>query len=96
MGDIRKIPADKVHDEIKRNGITNITLLTGGFPCQDFSIANRKYSDNDERNFLFLEHMKYVLEFIPDFIILENISGLWYTGAFKKYYKVYGIAWICR
>lgn len=41
-------------------GIEKVTLLTGCVPCQGLSVINRKYNDNDERNFLFLEYMKYV------------------------------------
>lgn len=71
---------------MRKQGIKKVTLLTGDVPCQGFSIANRKHNDNDERNFLFLEYMKYVREFSPDFIILENVSGLRTTagGAFEK------------
>lgn len=60
-------------------------------PCQGFSITNRKHSDNDERNFLFLEYMKFVKEFDPDYIILENASGMRSTagGQFEKDIKEY-------
>lgn len=86
LGDIRTIPAEQVHEQLKNNGVNKIKLLTGGVPCQGFSVANRKHNDHDERNFLFLEYMKYVRVFSPDFIILENVSGLRYTagGAFEK------------
>ena len=67
-------------------GIEKVTLLTGCVPCQGLSVINRKYNDNDERNFLFLEYMKYVQQFCPDFIILKNVSGHRYTAeeTFKK------------
>lgn len=66
-------------------------MITGGVPCQGFSIANRKHNDNDERNFLFLEYMKFVEEFKPDYIILENVSGMRSTagGKFEKEIKEY-------
>ena len=86
LGDIRKLSPKQIHDVLRKKGVEKISLLTGGVPCQGFSIANRKHNDNDERNFLFLEYMKYVQEFLPDFLILENVSGLRYTagGAFEK------------
>lgn len=86
LGDIRKLSPKQIHDVLRKKGVEKISLLTGGVPCQGFSIANRKHNDNDERNFLFLEYMKYVQEFSPDFLILENVSGLRYTagGAFEK------------
>ena len=66
-------------------------MITGGVPCQGFSIANRKHNDNDERNFLFLEYMKFVRVFEPDYIILENVSGMRSTagGKFENDIKEY-------
>ena len=71
---------------LSQRGINKINLLTGGVPCQGFSLANRKHNDFDERNFLFLEYMKYVEVFTPDYIILENVSGMRSTagGKFEK------------
>ena len=63
--------------------MSRINLITGGVPCQGFSRANRKHNDNDERNFLFLEYMKYVKVFDPDYIILENVSGMRSTAGGK-------------
>ena len=70
---------------------TSYTLITGGVPCQGFSIANRKHNDKDERNYLFLEYMKFVETFDPDYIILENVSGMRSTagGQFEKEIKSY-------
>ncbi len=86
LGDIRKISPQKVKELLQNNGVNKINLITGGVPCQGFSIANRKHNDNDERNFLFLEYMKFVREFDPDYIILENVSGMRSTagGHFEK------------
>lgn len=86
LGDITKIEPKQIKDLLASKGINKINLITGGVPCQGFSIANRKHNDNDERNFLFLEYMKFVKEFDPDYIILENVSGMRSTagGQFEK------------
>lgn len=76
LGDIRKIDPALIKEMLEKKGIKKIHLLTGGVPCQGFSLANRKHNDFDERNFLFLEYMKYVKVFEPDYIILENVSGM--------------------
>ena len=76
LGDIRKIAPEVCRDRLQEKGIHHIHLLTGGVPCQGFSLANRKHNDDDPRNFLFLEYMKYVRVFTPDYIILENVSGM--------------------
>lgn len=83
LGDIRKLDPKTVCAMLKERGVEKITLLTGGVPCQGFTVANRKHNDNDERNFLYLEYMKYVKEFMPDCIILENVSGMRSTAGGK-------------
>lgn len=83
LGDIRAIDPENMKAMLQEKGITKIHLLTGGVPCQGFSRANRKHNDNDERNFLFLEYMKYVKVFQPDYIILENVSGMRTTAGGK-------------
>lgn len=83
LGDIRSIAPEIVKEMLLNKGIDKIHLLTGGVPCQGFSRANRKHNDLDERNFLFLEYMKYVKVFEPDYIILENVSGMRTTAGGK-------------
>ena len=91
LGDIKKIEPEKIHKMLREKGVEKIDLITGGVPCQGFSISNRKHNDNDERNFLFLEYMKFVKEFLPDYIILENVSGMRSTagGHFENSIKEY-------
>lgn len=91
LGDITKLDATHVQELLKSKGVNKVHLITGGVPCQGFSIANRKHNDNDERNFLFLEYMRFVKVFMPDYIILENVSGMRSTagGQFEKNIKEY-------
>ena len=86
IGDIRKADPYYVKDLLRSKGVTSIDLITGGVPCQGFSRANRKHNDNDERNFLFLEYMRFVKAFVPNYIILENVSGMRSTagGHFER------------
>lgn len=89
LGDIRKAEPQQVREMLAQRGVDHIDLLTGGVPCQGFSRANRKHNDRDERNFLFLEYMRFVQAFMPDYIILENVSGMRSTagGKFEKTIK---------
>ena len=91
LGDIKQVGSNYIKQLLESKGITKIHLITGGVPCQGFSIANRKHNDNDERNFLFLEYMRFVKTFTPDYIILENVSGMRSTagGQFEKEIKTY-------
>ncbi len=76
LGDIKKIDPEYIKKLLESKGVRTINLITGGVPCQGFSRANRKHNDNDERNYLFLEYMRFVKAFMPEYIILENVSGM--------------------
>lgn len=91
LGDIAKLDPECIKKLLEEKGIYHIDLITGGVPCQGFSIANRKHNDNDERNFLFMEYMKFVKVFMPPYIILENVSGMRSTagGHFEQTIKEY-------
>ncbi len=89
LGDITKVDPKGVKRMLEEREVSHVNLITGGVPCQGFSRANRKHNDNDERNFLFLEYMKFVETFRPDYIILENVSGMRSTagGYFERNIK---------
>ena len=76
LGDIKKIDITKIKEMLLRQGIEDIDLITAGVPCQGFSISNRKRNSDDERNFLFIEFMRFVEELKPKYIVLENVSGM--------------------
>ncbi len=52
-----------------------IDLIFAGFPCQGFSQAGKKLSD-DPRNTLFNEFLRATKLIEPDYIIGENVKGL--------------------
>jgi DNA (cytosine-5)-methyltransferase 1 len=56
---------------------TDIDLLIGGPPCQGFSINAPKRSLEDDRNHLFREYGRLVLEGLrPKVIVMENVPGM--------------------
>lgn len=73
LGDVRKVSKEK-YDEVVQN--KKIHLVTAGVPCQGFSLSNKKRHVNDERNFLFLEVIRFVNLYNPDVIMIENVSGM--------------------
>lgn len=89
LGNIKNLNPKEVKLLLEKKGIEHVDLITGGVPCQGFSISNRKHNDNDERNFLFIEYMEFVREFMPTCIILENVSGMRSTasGHFERAIK---------
>ena len=66
-------------DATKYNG--RIDILSGGFPCQPFSVAGKQKGTEDERH-LWPEMLRVIGECQPRWIVGENVRGLvsWSDG----------------
>jgi DNA (cytosine-5)-methyltransferase 1 len=53
----------------------NIDILTGGFPCQPYSMAGKRKGKEDDRH-LWPEMLRAIREIQPTFIVGENVFGL--------------------
>jgi DNA (cytosine-5)-methyltransferase 1 len=73
LGDIKKINPQEVLDFLEGR---KIDVLIGGVPCQGFSLNNRKRHEDDERNLLYKEFVKFVKILKPQAVVLENVSGM--------------------
>ena len=51
-------------------------IITGGFPCQAFSIAGKRRGFGDTRGTLFFEIARAIKEIQPSYALLENVKGL--------------------
>ncbi len=73
--DIREVDACAVRESL---GIKpqELDLLAGGPPCQGFSINAPLRSTQDERNHLFVEYLRFVDEFQPKVVLIENVPGI--------------------
>lgn len=72
QGDIRNIDPVSL-EECKEN----LFVIMGGPPCQGFSLSNtRNRNMSNDKNFLFLEFVRFVQELKPIWFVLENVWGL--------------------
>jgi DNA (cytosine-5)-methyltransferase 1 len=63
-------------ESVRRRGIQGITLLSGGFPCQDISIAGKGAGLDGERSGLWFEMFRVIRELQPVWVIAENVGEL--------------------
>lgn len=63
-------------NDIKNEDIPKHDLLTGGFPCQPFSIAGYQEGFNDTRSNVFWKILSIIDYHKPSFVILENVKNL--------------------
>ena len=73
-----------------------IDLLTGGFPCQAFSIAGKRKGFDDTRGTLFFEIQRILQDYIDNekpipCILLENVKGLLNHELGQTLATIYGI-----
>ncbi|CAN7518665.1 DNA cytosine methyltransferase [Brucella pseudogrignonensis] len=70
--DVRELTADK----LAADGIS-VDVITGGFPCQDLSLAGKKAGMGEgTRSGLWSEIDRLIGELRPQFVIVENVANL--------------------
>ena len=85
----KNFPGVAIYEDIQQlNGkdFNNIDLITGGFPCQDLSVAGRGKGLIDEetgektRSGLWFEMLRIISEVRPRYAIIENVPMLTLRG----------------
>ena len=69
--DVREITKAR----FETDGIEFPEVITGGFPCQPFSVAGKRQGTSDDRH-LWPEMFRIIKEFKPRWVIGENVKGL--------------------
>ncbi|MBI4330570.1 MAG: DNA cytosine methyltransferase [Chloroflexi bacterium] len=60
--------------------------LIGGPPCPDFSIGGKNKGKDGENGILSQTYCDLICQFKPDFLLLENVKGLWKTRRHRMFY----------
>lgn len=74
----RQFPESIQLGDITRIGdeLGKVDLITGGFPCQTFSIAGERRGFEDTRGTLFFDIARLADIYKPRYMVLENVKGL--------------------
>lgn len=72
-------PQAETYGDITKTDFTTwrgrIDILTGGFPCQPYSVAGKRKGKEDERH-LWPEMLRAIREIQPRYIVGENVRGI--------------------
>lgn len=72
------LPYGAIYPDVRtlRGSLGAVDIITGGFPCQDVSVAGHGAGLDGERSGLFYEIIRLTKEIKPSFVFLENVPGI--------------------
>lgn len=68
--------------------LPNFELLTGGFPCQTFSMMGKQAGFNEDRGQMFFRILDILRIKMPRFVLLENVKNLFTHDKGNTYKRI--------
>jgi len=98
-----KFPKAKRYTDVREIDATaaRVDIITGGFPCQDVSLAGKRAGLAGERSGLWFEFARIIDELEPGWVVIENVPGLLSSNKGRDFAVIvqwlaergYGVAW---